>query len=220
MKKLLLSFTILAAFYAFAAADAVENWNDFEHQLRRGTITSAEAELNAVKLVENLSKQFGNFTGESAARVFPIAGYTSSNISNYDKLLKQLILKQSDTGFFDGEKFATGEYLKFKVTDIKAAEKGYADIVAVADSIVLFVKKGAFSNAGSGNYVWLYNPHQNTFYYYGYLKDVFVKSGQHVKAGEKIATVRAAKKGFALNFTVLTFERDNFIIYNYLDELP
>jgi peptidoglycan LD-endopeptidase LytH len=49
----------------------------------------------------------------------------------------------------------------------------------------------------SGNYVKLFDPESKSIFYYSHLDSVLVKSGQIVKAGEKIGTVgRTGRKAF------------------------
>ena len=218
MKKILLSLFAAMFFSAQAfAAGAVERWADFEHELRRGNYTSAEAELKAKNLIEQLAEQFKHFPGESAVRTFPVEGYKLANVERPARFLNTLAASQNETNFFASDRFAQSNYLRFNVIDPRAQEKGDANMVAAAAGIVVFVRKGSF---GGGNYVWVFNPNQNLFYYYGNLKDIFVKLGEVVQPGQRIATIRPAKKGYPVHFTVLRFDRGDFSIYNFIDQLP
>ncbi|MCL2389791.1 MAG: M23 family metallopeptidase [Elusimicrobia bacterium] len=203
---------------ALFATCALEQWYEFEHALRRGSYTVAEAEHNATRRVEALARQFEDFEGESAARVFPLEGFTSANIDRPRRFFSTVAQSQRETGFFSPQ-FGANEYLRLFVRYSRARERGTINVISVADGIVVFVQSGTFG-MGAGNYIWIFNPDRNKFFYYGGLADITVNVGDHVRMGQRIATLRPQRRGYLLNFTVLTFQRGTFLIHNFLNELP
>lgn len=202
---------------SFVFADALRDWSDFESQLRKGEISAAEAEFLAKKLTQNLSDfvKEKNIT-EDPQWFFPIKGYSKDDISNTKKLYQSMVENASDTKFFEGERFLGQKYIDIEVSTKNAAAP--ADIIAANNGIVIYAKRGAL-NSVSGNCVWLYNPAQNFYIYYGYLRDVDVNIGDIVKTGDKIGTIRPSKKGYHLKFTVLMYGDDKFALYTYFEDM-
>jgi murein DD-endopeptidase MepM/ murein hydrolase activator NlpD len=201
-----------------ASADALRDWTDFETQLRKGSISSAEAEFLAKKLTQNLSDYAveQNIT-EDVQWAFPVKGFSKNDVSDVKKLYKAMAESASDTKFFEGNQFLGQKYINIEISTKNATEP--AEIVAANNAIVIYVKRGAL-NSASGNCIWLYNPAQNFYIYYGYLRDVDVNLGDIVKTGDKIGTIRPLKKGYALKFTVLMYGDDKFGLYTYFEDMP
>jgi hypothetical protein len=202
----------------FVFADALRDWTDFETQLRKGNISSAEAEFLAKKLTQNLS----DYTAEKGITedilwAFPVKGYSKNDISDIKKLYKAMAENASDTKFFDGEQFLGEKYINVEISAKSAAAP--VDVVAANNAIAIYVKRGSL-NSASGNCIWLYNPAQNFYIYYGHLRDVDVNLGDIVKTGDKIGNIRPSKKGYVLKFTVLMYGDDKFGLYTYLDDMP
>ena len=216
MKKII--FVLILAFMpVFAFADAVQDWADFESSLRKGQMSAAEAEFSAKKLTKNLgdyaeSKEIK----EDAQWVFPIKDFSKNDVANVKKLYQAMAENASDPKFFDGDQFLGQKYLQIEISSKNAVAA--ADIVAVNNGIVVYVKKGAL-NSASGNCIWIFNPAQNFYFYYGFLRDVDVKLGDIVKTGDKIGTIRASKKGYDLKFTVLMYGDDKFGLYTYFEDM-
>ena len=198
-------------------ADAVKDWADFEAQLRKGSMAAVEAEFYAKKLTQSLADFAAdkNIT-EDTVWIFPIKGYRAKDISNIKNLYRAMAESASDTKFFDGEQFLGQKYLDIEISAKNAAAS--ADIVAANNAVVVYTKKGAL-NSVSGNCVWLYNPAQNFYIYYGYLRDVDVNIGDIVKTGDKIGDIRPSKKGYNLKFAVLTYGDEKFGLYPYFGDM-
>jgi murein DD-endopeptidase MepM/ murein hydrolase activator NlpD len=202
---------------SFSFADAVKDWSDFETQLRKGNISAAEAEFLARKLTQNLSDYAAekNIT-EDFPWTFPLKGYSKNDIADIKKFYRSLVEAASDTKFFEGDQFLGQKYINIEISTKNAAVS--ADVVAANNGIVVYAKRGAL-NSASGNCVWTFNPAQNFYIYYGYLRDVDVNLGNIVKTGDKIGNIRPSKKGYNLKFTVLMYGDDKFGLYPYLDDM-
>mgnify|MGYP000019752504 FL=1 len=217
MKKIVFILSLIS-FTVMAYADALQDWADFETQLRKGEVSSAEAEFLAKKLTRNLGDYaMAKEITEDAVWAFPVSGFTKNDISNVKKLYKAMAASASDTKFFEGEQFLAQQYLNIEIADKNAEEP--ADVIAVNNGIVVYAKRGALTSA-SGNCVWLFNPSQNFYIYYGYLRDVGVNVGDIVKKGDKIGNIRPSKTGYFLKFAVLMYGDDKFGLYAYFEDMP
>jgi hypothetical protein len=232
MKKI-----ILILCFVFSAplifADAMQDWADFETSLRKGDLSAAEAEHYAKKNVPALSQFVSdkNIT-EEKNWIFPVSGFSKANVKNIKKLMSAMSSNVRETKFLDGLEFLVQPNLRLEIKyskeQIKEREKNVsstdknkkeeADVLAANNGIVIYVKTGALNSAG-GNTVWLYNPSQNFFIYYGILRTVDVKLGDIVSAGDKIGSIRPVKKGYELNFAVLMYGDDEFTLFNYFEEM-
>jgi len=223
MKKNLVIFALFFAASVFvfapkASADGVSEWSDFENNLRKGNITSAEGKFLADKLVPKLHKEISEKgIKEVPDWIFPVAGFKAANVSNAKKIFKSMSDSVSDTKFLDGMEFLVQPYLRISIST-RTAAKSMTDVVAANDGVVIYVKKGALNSPG-GNTVWLYNPEQNFFIYYGMLKNISVNLGDTVAAGDVIGNIRSGKKGYELNFAVLMYGDGEFTLFNYFDEM-
>jgi hypothetical protein len=222
-------FVLLGAGCLFAGP--VEDWQEFEAAVRDGRIPRNEAELELDALVHQLSSYMtDHFELESAEWAFPLKGYT---IKALDKYAFQPQIRYGPHNvkgydFFDGNRHgghpAYDIFIKDRDQDCLDDRTGEpADVVAVMDSVVLSVHTGwqIDSPIRGGNYLWLYNPGENAFYYYAHLQDIFVEPGQAVTRGERIATVGrtgvlAAQKRSPthLHFMVLTCKDGKLVPVN------
>ncbi len=101
-------------------------------------------------------------------------------------------------------------------------------VIAMTDGIVVAVKNDwtPLDTLRGGNYVMLFNPHRNRYYYYAHNREVVVKVGDIVKAGTRIAIVGRSGKNAApgrsqthLHLMVLQLTDERGEPYNYYDEL-
>ena len=77
-----------------------------------------------------------------------------------------------------------------------------------------------------GNFIWIYHPQSETLSYYAHNSNVFVKPGDMVKQGDKIAEVgrtgyNAYKKRSPthLHFSAFHIENGLPVPYNYYNQL-
>jgi len=231
MKKiiLVLIFTFVCG---FAFADALKDWSDFETSLRKGELAAAEAEHYAKRNVPRLAEFAApQDIAESANWIFPVEGFSKTNVKNVKKLMYAMSENVRETKFLDGIEFLVQPYLKLEIKYSKEQvkerknavpgknEKEESNVLAANNGIVIYVKTGALNSPG-GNTVWLYNPSQNFFIYYGMLRTVSVKQGDLISAGDVMGTIRPLKNGYELNFAVLMYSDDAFTLFNYFEEMP
>ena len=217
MKKFLPSLCFMAI-AAYVSADAFTDWSDFENELRRGQLTSAEAEHKAKKLVPKMSEESETLDiKEDLKWIFPVKGYTLQSLDNAKKVISAIGSKVREPKFLEGVEFLVQPYLKLSIAS-KEKDLSEADIVAANNGIVVYIKKGALNSPG-GNTVWLYNPSQNFFIYYGMLRTIDVNLGDVLSIGDKIGSIKPVKKGYELNFAVLMYGDETFTLFNYFDEM-
>lgn len=205
-----------------AFADAVKDWSDYEDELRKGKLTSAEASFKSGKLIPKLTEELKDRgITENIEWTFPVSGFTKRNVANAKRITAAMSSSFSETKFFDGDEFLVQPYLRLFITPDNLKKDTVlepVDVVAANNAVVVYVKKGALNSPG-GNSVWLYNPEQNFFIYYGILRTVNVNLGDIVSAGDKIGSIKPVKKGYELNFAVLVHSDETFTLFNYFNEM-
>ncbi|MDR1941356.1 MAG: M23 family metallopeptidase [Endomicrobium sp.] len=234
MKKIIAAFVLISVAAVAAFSDVVGEWSDFENSLRKGGLSAAEADYQAKKTVPRLSQALEDKgIVENKEWIFPLKDFTKADVKNIKKVLSSMAENVRDTKFLDGMEFLVQPNIKLKVVFSKERkkenkkkdaqssaknEKNETDVLAANNGIVLYVKTGAVNSPG-GNTVWIYNPAQNFFIYYGMLRNIDVKPGEIVAAGSKIGSIRGDKNGYELNFAVLMYGDETFTLFNYFDEM-
>lgn len=230
MKKTILVLSLMFV-CGFLFADALNDWNDFENSLRKGDLAAAEAEHYAKRNVPRLAEFAAPQNITETNWFFPVEGFSKTNVKNVKKLMSAMSENFRETKFLDGVEFLVQPYLRLEIKYSKEQvkerknavsgknEKEESNVLAANNGIVIYVKTGALNSPG-GNTVWLYNPSQNFFIYYGMLRTVSVKQGDLISAGDAIGTIRPLKNGYELNFAVLMYSDDAFTLFNYFEEMP
>ena len=203
-------------------ADAVKDWSDYEDELRKGKLTSAEASFKSAKLIPMLAEELKDKgITENIEWTFPVSGFFKRNVANAKKITAAMDSSFREPKFFDGDEFLVQPYLRLFITPDNLKKDTVlepVDVVAANNGIVVYVKKGALNLPG-GNTVWLYNPGQNFFVYYGILRTVDVNLGDVISAGDKIGSIKPVKKGYELNFAVLMHSDETFTLFDYFSEM-
>ena len=67
----------------------------------------------------------------------------------------------------------------------------YVSVLSVSDGIVIATENNwqTGSEYRGGNYIWIYDTTTGGLWYYAHQREIFVKTGQVVRAGQKIALV-------------------------------
>ncbi|MBL7995976.1 M23 family metallopeptidase [bacterium] len=103
-----------------------------------------------------------------------------------------------------------------------------AYVIAMTDGIVLGAKTNWTEpdTLRGGNYLMLYNPNLDRYYYYAHNNQILVQVGDIVRAGTRIATVgRSGRNAFPkrspthLHLMVLQITDEKGMPYNYYQEL-
>ncbi len=83
-------------------------------------------------------------------------------------------------------------FMKDKDQDCRDDRTGdYVPVLSTSDGIVIATENGwqAGSEYRGGNYIWIYDTTTNGLWYYAHQREIYVKTGQTVRAGQKIALV-------------------------------
>ncbi|RFZ81708.1 M23 family peptidase [Mucilaginibacter terrenus] len=195
MKKLLAFIVFLfIADAALAQADSTvyDKFNTFNNQVLKGKVTKADAQKKFKEFKAFLLKQSASTgSGNGANWAFPLEGYSykavgGTNGNGY-----------SDKGFryLDGNKHGA-----HPAHDIFISDKNQdcmddhmlkpVNVLAVKAGIVVACTNqwDAQGNMRGGRYIWIYHP-EGFFTYYAHNRQIFVKPGDNVQEGQKIAEV-------------------------------
>lgn len=83
-------------------------------------------------------------------------------------------------------------FMKDKDQDCRDDRTGeYVPVLSASDGIVIATENGwqAGSEYRGGNYIWIYDTTTGGLWYYAHQREIYVKTGQTVRAGQKIALV-------------------------------
>jgi len=202
LKKTVL-FILLSFFISYvcsADTNTVQLWQKLEHSIRDAKIPKIEAKKEIQELSEKFRQHLSILDFESASFdkwIFPLAGYDHGAI---DK--KGFIIKGYN--FFDGNKHgghpAYDIYIKDKNQDmLDDKTKKPVETRSISSGMVISINTGWKRKSGlrGGNYIYIYDDISNYIFYYAHLNNIFVKTGQLVKAGDIIATLgRSGKNAF------------------------
>lgn len=83
-------------------------------------------------------------------------------------------------------------FMKDKDQDCRDDRTGeYVPVLSTSDGVVIATENGwqAGSEYRGGNYIWIYDTTTGGLWYYAHQREIYVKTGQIVRAGQKIALV-------------------------------
>jgi peptidoglycan LD-endopeptidase LytH len=187
------------------ASNPCYEFNILNNKIRDGQIPKKDALKQVQTLISRIRTYYYMKVGKDTLpvyNIFPIQGYGSwavggKNGSGYIA---------SGYDYFAGNKHgghpAHDIFIKDKNQDCLNDKNGKPEVVCSAYPGIVVATETSWQPASiqrGGNYIWIYVPHFNKLVYYAHNKDVFVKPGDVVRAGDKIATVgrsgaNAAKK--------------------------
>ena len=222
MAKVILAYTgfslLCAISFAQDAKSLCNRINDLNNQVVVGTIKRPDAAHRFKRLMEDLEKAI-NVTGNTSW-TFPLQGY------NYHAIGGTNGNGYSDKGYnyLDGNKHAA-----HPAHDIFINDKNQDDlddrthlpvnVLAISDGIVVACTN-EWDNASDlrgGRYIWIYHPAQDIFSYYAHNRAIFVKPGDEVKSGQKIAEV--GRTGFNA-YKKRSPTHLHFSVFHLINDLP
>lgn len=221
MKKLLVLvialFFIRPAFAQDAQAICIKI-NELNTAVLNGTIKRPEAANQFKTLITQLNKQAGNVPGTSNTWVFPLKGY------NYRAVGGTNGNGYSDKGYnyLDGNKHTAHPAQDIFINDknqdgLDDKTHKPVDVLTVSDGYVIACSN-IWDSTGTlrgGKYIWIYNDYRGLTYY-AHNRAIFVKPGDRVTQGQKIAEVgrtgfNAYKKRSPTHLHFSEFSVDNGI---------
>ena len=193
MKNIILLLSILCISVASKAQDIktiCNNINTLNTAILNGSIKRQDAAAQFKPLMEQLKK--AGDKSQSSGGTFPHKGYKSRAIGGTNGN------GYSDKGynFLDGNKHAAHPAHDIFINDrnqdcLDDHTHQPVDVLVVDDGIVIACTNQwePASNLRGGKFIWIYHPAQNIFTYYAHNQTIFVKPGDEVKQGQKIAEV-------------------------------
>jgi murein DD-endopeptidase MepM/ murein hydrolase activator NlpD len=209
--------------------NSIKKFSLFEKEIRDyGPRKSKEEASSYLKsLMEELEKETKEYCIEAkidSEFCWPVKNYSRRDVGEGGFIAK-------DYDWFDGN-----EHKGHPAYDIFVHDKNQdcidditlkpIEILAVTDAVVVSINKGwkKGSEIRGGNYIYLYNPYLNLFFYYAHLDSIFVEEGQCVKKGETIATLgRTGKNAIKkrspthLHFSILKYKNGKLIPIDWLN---
>lgn len=174
--------------------DPALEWHFLYIKIRDRIITKEEA-LNKLKELEALLKDFylKNWDRKLDDRLcFPLKGYSFHFIGGKGGSGYQA----QGYDFFDGN-----DHRGHPGHDIFIRDKNQdgldditgkpVEVISASSGIVVSVNLNwkPSSPLRGGNYIWIYEPIKNRYFYYAHLNEIFVKVGQIVSKGDRLGTV-------------------------------
>ncbi len=202
-------------------------WSDLYHEMQRGTMERHEAGQMLRAMVRSIKAQA--HVAEAEHDYFPIEGYGIEDVggTNGDGFVPNRY------NFLQGNNHRGHPAHDIFIWDDN--QDGLDDgtrkpvyVLAMTEGIVLATREDwtAGDTLRGGNYVMIYNPNRDRYYYYAHNNTVLVHVGDTVKAGQRISTVgrtglNAARKGSQthLHLMVLQITDEKGKPVNYYNEL-
>lgn len=190
----LIFFTAISYAQPIDRVSACNKFNTFNNLVLSGGITKAEARKQFQDFVKQINLWVtvrNEFVGDKTEWVFPLKNYNYHAIGgNGDGY--------SDKGYryLNGNKHgahpAHDIFIRDKNQDcIDDKTNKPVDVIAVDDGTVVACTNewDPSSNLRGGKFIWIYHPAKNYFTYYAHNQGIFVKPGDEVHQGQKIAEV-------------------------------
>ena len=205
----------------YKSDDTCAEINFFEKEIRDGKLSKEKIISKLILFIPYLKNEYYRQGGKDYNTnnwVFPLQGYTSRNIggNNGEGYV------EGKYNFFDGNKHTGHPAHDIFINDanqdcLDDKTKEQVNVLSVSGGIVVAIEQewDTSSNLRGGKYVWIYEPHTNSLYYYAHNDTVFVKTCDIVEPGDKISIVgrtglNAYKKRSPthLHFMLLTLKED------------
>jgi murein DD-endopeptidase MepM/ murein hydrolase activator NlpD len=200
MKSILTILILLITLPTLAQTDTAryKNFNTFNNEVLKGHIKKQEAQKVIAEFVKQVSNDYTAHDPAPAGTqwTFPLQGY------NY-----RAAGGTNGNGYFDkGFNYIDGnKHGAHPAHDIFISDKNQdclddrtlqpVNVMAIAPGIVVACTNewDAAGDMRGGRYIWIYHPASNNqqdfFSYYAHNRTIFVRPGDYVKQGQKIAEV-------------------------------
>jgi murein DD-endopeptidase MepM/ murein hydrolase activator NlpD len=192
---LLLIFVLFCPFTSIQSQIIpAEEWHLLYLKIRDSEISKEEA-LTKLKSLEPFLKDhyIKSWNRKSEDRLgFPLKGYGPSAIGGKSGSGYQ----PEGYDFFDGNRHKGHPGHDIFISDknqdgIDDSTGKPAEVVSISTGIVVSVDLNwePSSLIRGGNYIWVYDPIKNRYYYYAHLNEILVKVGDIVSRGDSLGTV-------------------------------
>lgn len=173
--------------------EAVNGYKQLLVDIREYKLTPEEAKERFQDMMFVFKKAFPTtyYDSTNASIAFPLMGFDFRAVGGYGK---GYIPRGYD--LFDqtkkGSHPAHDIFMKDKNQDCKDDRTGdYVAVLSVSDGVVIATENNwqTGSEYRGGNYIWIYDTTTGGLWYYAHQREIYVKTGQIVRAGQKIALV-------------------------------
>ncbi len=173
--------------------DAINNYKQVLIDIREYRLTPEDARERFQDIMFVMKKAFPNtrFDSTQVNIAFPLLGFDFRAVGGHGR---GYIPKGYD--LFDqtkkGSHPAHDIFMKDKNQDCRDDRTGdYIEVLSVSDGVVIATENNwqTGSDYRGGNYIWIYDTTTGGLWYYAHQREIFVKTGQIVRAGQKIALV-------------------------------
>jgi hypothetical protein len=177
----------------YAQAGPCDEFNDLNTKVRDGLISRDDARNGIRELLPKIKEYFSQNGGTEITDkdwVFPLKGYTSASIGGVNGSGYQ----SKGFDYFDGNKHgghpAHDIFIYDRNQDNLDDNTGKpVDILSVSNGVVIACEPdwNSDSDLRGGKYIYIYDPSYEGIFYYAHNSRIFVKPGDILKAGDKIA---------------------------------
>lgn len=170
-------------------------FDSLNKKILKRQVKKEEALPELKKLLSDITQYYERAGGKKytvSDWVFPLEGYTASAIGgkNGNGYIP------NGYNYFDGDKHTGHPAQDIFIHDTNQDSKddntgNFVTVRAITGGIVISCENNwdPKSEGRGGNFVWCYSPYDNTSFYYAHNSEIFVKPGDIVKPGDKIAYV-------------------------------
>jgi len=186
-------FVLSLSPYIFGQVNPCDEFNSLNTKVRDGLISRVDAQNQILQLLPKIKEYFSQNGGTEITDknwVFPLKGYTSASIGGVNGSGYQ----PKDYDYFDGNKHgghpAHDIFIHDRNQDDVDDNTGKpVDVLSVSNGVVIACEPDwdAASGLRGGKYIYIYDPSYEGIFYYAHNSKIFVKTGDVVKAGDKIA---------------------------------
>jgi murein DD-endopeptidase MepM/ murein hydrolase activator NlpD len=202
--------------------DPPSQWHHLYVKIRDRLITKEDA-LCKLRELEVLLKDFYSKNSEKKPDdrlCFPLKGYSSYAIRGKGGSGYQA----RGYDFFDGNDHRGHPghdlFIRDKNQDgLDDLTRKPVEVVSVSPGMVVSVNFDwkPSSPLRGGNYLWIYEPIKNRYYYYAHLDEIFVRVGQMVSKGDRLGTVgRTGVKAYLRHSPTHL----HFVVHQSMDGYP
>lgn len=173
--------------------ETISNYKQLLVDIREYKLTPAEARERFQDMMLVLKKAFPTayYDSTQVSICFPLMGFDFRAVGGYGR---GYIPRGYD--LFDqtkkGSHPAHDIFMKDKNQDCRDDRTGdYVAVLSVSDGVVIGTENNwqTGSEYRGGNYIWIYDTTTGGLWYYAHQREIYVKTGQIVRAGQKIALV-------------------------------
>ncbi|GAA4902822.1 M23 family metallopeptidase [Mucilaginibacter defluvii] len=196
LKTLLLVLALTLGFPQTDRQSVCNKINALNTRVLNGTIDRKAAVAQFGVWIKQLNAVTA--AGKHAQWVFPLKGYRANAIGGVNG--NGYIFK--GYSYLDGNKHKAHPAHDVFITDrdqndLDDRTNKPVDVLSVDDGVVIACSNiwDAGSTLRGGKYIWVYHPQYNYVTYYAHNRELFVKPGDEVKQGQKIAEV--GRTGFS-----------------------